>query len=512
MWTCPLLQQQNTIELAAGVVPAFACLLVIMCRRFWRRAAASEVSAASQSCRDASLHTTSLEGLRGLITLHVGLYHFVENLLPDDVRDMVRLNGEASVPIFYLLSGFVLTLGYGDHFVTNAEPSVLWGFLVKRTARLLPSYYLSNVCMYMVIATVYDYYAPTSYIMETAFIVTQLDIFKPITPVNETAWTIGVLIFFYVAFPLIAPRVARAVAAVGSTASGVRSLAWDAYWLLLCLMWLGRSGILYAMHAWLACLSGCAVFQEWVASNVAVEHVGWSFNLAYNFAPVQLPAFIMGCVAAHEAVLLTRHHAACGTRSPPPTYVPSSNVCTASFFALIAIGAVATRWLAVEQWLGWKHGDGDSRLFLYCATTPVGYAWIIALTVRESASAHAPRPIGCGDGAAGECTAAPGWADELMLSRPLRKVGEISLAYYLMHTAIFTYLNFLLNLKGASLAGYAIAWCSAIGVGWAQTQYFEKPMARVLAFACLPKAPPPASTLKVRSQSSAQSTGVAAML
>ena len=53
--------------------------------------------------------TTATSGLRGLAALHIMMFHYVVNYTWGELD----INGALEVSIFFLLSGFCLTLKYG---------------------------------------------------------------------------------------------------------------------------------------------------------------------------------------------------------------------------------------------------------------------------------------------------------------------------------------------------------------------------------------------------------------
>merc|ERR1711966_17970 len=77
---------------------------------------------------DLTAHT----GLRGLMALHVAVFHFLMG------RDLF-IGGNAHMPFFFLLSGFALATVYGDTQIR------LSSFYRNRAARILPLFYLCSL-------------------------------------------------------------------------------------------------------------------------------------------------------------------------------------------------------------------------------------------------------------------------------------------------------------------------------------------------------------------------------
>ena len=179
-------------------------------------------------------------------------------------------------------------------------------------------------------------------VVETFLVVTQVDFVRVQTPINLPAWTIGVLIFMYAAFPRLAPAVERDVAAEGARARDFRAVAWD-YWMAYCmLVVLAVSAVHQFLFVGLACVSPPGV-DRWVVENTDVRYIGWSYGLGYNFAFIQLPVFAMGCIAAREVELAV--NARPTTDRSGRVFAPSSNACSCAYLALIIGGTVGTSFL-----------------------------------------------------------------------------------------------------------------------------------------------------------------------
>ena len=122
---------------------------------------------------DKRLDKGALNGLRGLCSLHVLAFHACA-FFNGDLIPVVYLYAEAAIPIFKLLSGFSLALGYGktkwsgctrgffgcmtlsDDGVDRAKPQEepkyfdSWAFYKKRFARILPLQYLGIILVLVV--------------------------------------------------------------------------------------------------------------------------------------------------------------------------------------------------------------------------------------------------------------------------------------------------------------------------------------------------------------------------
>ena len=69
------------------------------------------MSKKGQAYTSKRIKTTSLDGLRGLAACHVMLGHYF--LFSKEPTQGTDFGGGLSMPLFFILSGVVMTLGYG---------------------------------------------------------------------------------------------------------------------------------------------------------------------------------------------------------------------------------------------------------------------------------------------------------------------------------------------------------------------------------------------------------------
>ena len=187
------------------------------------------------------LDTKALTGLRGFAAFHVMIGHyFVFGELRQDL-----LGGQA-MGLFYVLSGFVMYLGYASVPVADPTGGGTWlaklcccigccdaccapntrqldqgkpfsakAFYIKRFARLAPTYYLTNAVALVLIFLFAKEKAgdirslPWRGPMTVLGITSWAPLFQ--FPLNGVTWTISTLMAFYVLFPFLAPRLQRSV-------------------------------------------------------------------------------------------------------------------------------------------------------------------------------------------------------------------------------------------------------------------------------------------------------------
>ena len=147
------------------------------------------------------IDTRALDGLRGVAALHVVVGHFVQS-------GCVALE----MTLFYLLSGYTLTLAYGGRkaIVENCWSDILI-FYWNRLVRIVPSFYLSNIAAFLLS---FNY---KTILLRIPQVVTTLTIsnswlipgMESFNPFNIPSWTVSTLTMMYLAFPLMLPHLKK---------------------------------------------------------------------------------------------------------------------------------------------------------------------------------------------------------------------------------------------------------------------------------------------------------------
>lgn len=166
---------------------------------------------------------TDLDGLRGIAAVWIMMFHILVYSNP-----LIDLQGSTLMPLFFLLSGFTLTIGYSGRLLQDSEentqklledfhPSQSKGssvslnkFYYNRFLRILPVYYL---CFVFAVPLTYNGYGTFdarenlgftigSYI-QNIFPTTTWTAFAIGAPFDGPEWTISTLIFFWLFFPWI---------------------------------------------------------------------------------------------------------------------------------------------------------------------------------------------------------------------------------------------------------------------------------------------------------------------
>ena len=141
---------------------------------------------------------TAINGLRGLAAVHVMASHFL--------MSRVLLLGALEMPLFYLISGFTLTIVY--------RKSVQQGnldcrkFYQNRFARTAPSFYLANLLTILMYDPLFGI-NHSSFFIRCVFTLTITNSWFTflnsndfsITPFHGPSWTISTLSMMYLLYP-----------------------------------------------------------------------------------------------------------------------------------------------------------------------------------------------------------------------------------------------------------------------------------------------------------------------
>jgi len=160
-------------------------------------------------------YIAALTGMRGVAAILVFLYHY-EALHPGIRLDLaVPLIGRilqfplgfgfAGVDIFFVLSGFLLTLPFARAALTENQGPPLSRYFKRRFLRVFPAYY----AQLFVILAIGGWFVSWTPQTVTSFIAHMLMFFNigwnPVKPMVGVWWTLPVEMGFYLLLPLLAP-------------------------------------------------------------------------------------------------------------------------------------------------------------------------------------------------------------------------------------------------------------------------------------------------------------------
>lgn len=421
-------------------------------------ASSDEASAPGAQCeqrlRRGRLDTSALTGLRGLVVLHIALGHFT-------LKFGLDLMGGASMGLFYLLSGFVLMLGVAD----ARQPIAFGAFMLKRWARVGPIYLLSNACVWFMDrggwpnASLQALLTMT-YLTSWCTALTPMDFFGQSLhlsnePFNSVSWSISTMMFFYVVFPSMVPRLAR------MSPKYLR----------------GFVVLMYGLQASSMC----------IAYSFKIEEPA---QLARMFPPLRLPVFVMGICAALDRLYIAGSHPVHSVSNYVRDLQPWSRA-SPTRIAQLWIGFMAAAIFCGPRVLEWLEMSEEwsefYRLWLEMCLPILFYHMLIAFT---------------GDVYPSEARAKEDLVVRIFRRREVRWLGEISMSFYLMHE-ICQEVAFMAAIsrgwwssqtrplsftKANIMVAVLMPLTLSLISGWVLTSLVEKPIAR-----CLLRKLPPAN-------------------
>eukprot|EP00931_Biecheleriopsis_adriatica_P077132 TRINITY_DN50752_c0_g1_i1.p1 TRINITY_DN50752_c0_g1~~TRINITY_DN50752_c0_g1_i1.p1 ORF type:complete len:523 (+),score=80.02 TRINITY_DN50752_c0_g1_i1:159-1571(+) len=397
--------------------------------------------------------TGALTGLRGLAALHVAFGHYASGS-----KFQLDLIGGASMSFFYLLSGFIMTLGYNNKLDARR-------FLRNRVARLLPTYLLTNVLgyalelasFYSMPASVRQFSAPGgAFSLGFNFVLTLFGFnmwaypanawlgtkYQILLPSNGVTWTVQTMMVFNFLFPVILPRLQL-----------IRN----------------RPAMIHALY-WIQGFTFMAVF----ALGLCWLNMQYGYWTARAWPLGRLPVFAMGCLAALErqqGEMSTSCYLCCPFRclagGDAKTWGRRATAAGLIYIVLLVLGIFAmqmTKPTMVEEMDPGSHAANTyvSIRALWEAFAPMLFIVLIVSLTR------------CGE---------EGLAARLCRWKPINYIGDISMAFYMTHILVLQFFTLIFNSSSygqTPLWLLGLAMLVSLSVGATLTQCFEAPLRRLL--------------------------------
>jgi peptidoglycan/LPS O-acetylase OafA/YrhL len=130
--------------------------------------------------------------------------------VPEWIRPFIFNGGDAGVCLFFVLSAFSLSYSMDTR---KGETNSTRRFYTRRFFRIAPLFYLMMLIYWIRDAAVFGFLHPVSEVLVNALLIFNL-IPSCITGYVWASWTIGVIVWLYLLFPLIHKRVRNLTAAL----------------------------------------------------------------------------------------------------------------------------------------------------------------------------------------------------------------------------------------------------------------------------------------------------------
>ena len=136
----------------------------------------------------------SLTGVRFIAAAMVFLSHFPMQRIAEPIYPIAE-QGYSGVTLFFVLSGFVLSLNYFDRFL-KCDAATICSFSVARIARIFPLYWLSILFAWCITNSSQTNLLPFLFGFQAWHLYSGPD-------VNPPAWSVSVELFLYGTFPIL---------------------------------------------------------------------------------------------------------------------------------------------------------------------------------------------------------------------------------------------------------------------------------------------------------------------
>ena len=153
-----------------------------------------------------------IDGLRFLAISWIFVYHLNDYLIKTfpvgkaDIFQRILSNGHLGVELFFIISGFVLSLPFANYHLKKGKKVQLKQYFLRRLTRLEPPYFLIMIFLFFfkIATTVYIAGELTPHLLASLFYVHNI-VYPDMLPIiNPVAWSLEIEIQFYILMPLLA--------------------------------------------------------------------------------------------------------------------------------------------------------------------------------------------------------------------------------------------------------------------------------------------------------------------
>ena len=162
------------------------------------------------------IYLAEIDGLRFLAITAVTLFHiygfflkktqvkFLDSPKDYSILDRFLLNADRGVPLFFVISGFILCLPFANHVIKNGKKIELKQYYLRRVTRLEPPYFIVMIGLFftnLILRTnTVDTLLPS---LLASLIYSHNLIFQHVPLLTVVAWSLEVEIQFYVLAPFL---------------------------------------------------------------------------------------------------------------------------------------------------------------------------------------------------------------------------------------------------------------------------------------------------------------------
>jgi peptidoglycan/LPS O-acetylase OafA/YrhL len=153
-----------------------------------------------------------IDGLRFLAISWIFVYHLNDYLIKSfpvndiNIFQKILRNGHLGVELFFVISGFVLSLPFARYYLKQGKKIYLKQYFMRRLTRLEPPYFLIMIFLFFfkIITHIYTANELTPHLIASLFYVHNIIYPGTLPVVNSVAWSLEIEIQFYIMVPLLA--------------------------------------------------------------------------------------------------------------------------------------------------------------------------------------------------------------------------------------------------------------------------------------------------------------------